>query len=568
MQELLTDLLVVGGGGAALRAAIEAYESGVKVLIVQKGIGSTAYKVAETAGFNSPDGLVDQSDNPLEFKKDILEAALGTSDEKLVDILAQEAIETVEYLEHLGVPFEYDQDKYLEVIGCFANKPRMHIIKGHGEPIIKVLKEKAVQYGIKIHQNTMVTKLLTDDGKIVGAVCIDTNENQLYLVKCKAIFLGTGGAGQLFKFNHNPPDITGDGYVLALKAGASLVNMEFMQSGLGVIKPLKVNFNNWIWAGYPKILNKNGEEFLHKYLPVGITLEAVMDDKSLHYPFSSRDLSKYIEASIHKEILAGNGTDNGGVYVDFSPLLDIPLEEMPDHMAKLWPLTKAFWEENGVDLRKDKVEISTFGHAINGGIRMNEYGGSDIIGLYAAGETAGGPHGADRLGGNMLVTCQVFGARAGKDAASYIKDVVDESPILKNLAREEEIRLKSILEREGIENLKEIKKDLQELMWSNYLVVKNEGSLQNILDQLEQLLKRLNNSNIKNYYDLRKYLELENMIFLAKIITIAAKARKESRGSHYRDDYPIENNEYGQPIFVNYIDKDLKIGFSKFSNDL
>lgn len=569
MQEILTDLLVVGGGGAALRAAIEAHESGVKVLIVQKGIGSTAYKVAETAGYNSPDGQVDESDNPSEFKKDILEAALGTSDEKLVDILAEEAMETVEYLENLGVPFEYDQDKYLEVIGCFANKPRMHIIKGHGEPIVKALKDKVVQYGITIKHDTMVTKLLTDEGKIVGAVCIDIKDNQLYLVKCKAIFLGTGGAGQLFKFNHNPPDITGDGYVLALKAGASLVNMEFMQSGLGVIKPLKVNFNNWIWAGYPKILNKNGEEFLHKYLPEGITLEAVMNDKSMHYPFSSRDLSKYIEASIHKEILAGNGTENGGVYVDFSPLLDIPLEEMPDHMAKLWPMTKAFWEENGVDLRKDKVEISTFGHAINGGIRINEYGGSDIIGLYAAGETAGGPHGADRLGGNMLVTCQVFGERAGKDAASYIKDVIDENDqVLENLAREEEIRLNSILGREGLENPKDIKKDLQELMWSNYLVVKNEGSLQNILHQLEQLLKRLNNANVKNYYDLRKYLELENMIFLAKIITIAAKTRKESRGSHYRDDYGQENPDFAQPIFIEYIDNDLKMTFRNFKGDI
>ena len=164
---------------------------------------------------------------------------------------------------------------------------------------------------------------------------------------------------------------------------------------------------------------------------------------------------------------------------------------------------------------------------------------------------------------------QVFGERAGKDAASYIKDVIDENDqVLENLAREEEIRLNSILGREGLENPKDIKKDLQELMWSNYLVVKNEGSLQNILHQLEQLLKRLNNANVKNYYDLRKYLELENMIFLAKIITIAAKTRKESRGSHYRDDYGQENPDFAQPIFIEYIDNDLKMTFRNFKGDI
>lgn len=563
MKKLVTDVLVIGGGGAALRGAIEAKQAGAQVLVVQKGIGSTAYKVAETAGYNSPDGQVDPEDNAEEFLKDILEAALGTCDEQLARILAQEAEATVGYLESHGAEFEYDGDRYLEVIGCFGNRPRMHILKGHGEPIVKALKGLLAKEGIQVLGNVMVTKIFTKDNKVVGALCLDVAGEELFFVHCKAIILGTGGAGQLFKLNHNPPDVTGDGYLLALEAGARLVNMEFMQSGLGTVKPIKVNFNNWIWAGYPRILNKKGDEFLANYVPEGVTLQESMDDKSKHYPFSSRDLSKYIEEGIHKEIKKGNGTENHGVYVDFSPLLEMSTEEMPDHMQKLWPMTRQFWESHGVDLSQDRIEIATFGHAINGGVQIDENSQSTVQGLYAAGEAAGGPHGADRLGGNMLVTCQVFGARAGRDSANYAK----EEKLMEITQEEVQVeiqKLTDLIGKSGEKSLDEIKTDLQDLMWNNYLVVKNEETLNNVKQGLVSLTEDLAQARIGNHRDLRIYLELQNMFQLAEMMTEAALLRRESRGSHYRDDYNTVVDELAKPIFIEGTRGDFQLDFGKY----
>lgn len=565
MDKIKTDLLVIGGGGAALRAALEAKKSGSNVLVAQKGIGSTAYKVAETAGYNAADGQVDPLDNIEEFYNDIIRAALGMADPRLVEALVNEAAPSIKFLEELGVPFERDGGKYLEVVGCFAVRPRMHIIKGHGEPIIDALKKIIRRQQIPVLNRVMVAKLLVKHNRIAGAVCLNLESGQIFAVECKAIFLGTGGAGQLFCWNHNPVDITGDGYALAYRTGARLVNMEYMQAGLGFTTPVRSNFNNWIWSGYPIVKNNSGSSFIEKYLPQSITVQEIMDAKSGHYPFSGRDASKYIEIAIHREIQSGGGTPNDSIVIDFAPLLELDSAVLPDHLVikKMWPMTRDYLISKGVNLARDRIEVSTFGHAINGGLVIDVNGMSTVEGLFAAGEVAGGPHGADRLGGNMLLTCQVFGARSGKAAAGFVRDnqPVD---INDNLLAGEEKELKSFFNDQGDFSLPALKKQLQTLMWSNYLVVKNEYTLNQCLSGLKQIENNLEAAQVASPAELGLRLEIKNMVDTARMMCSAALLRKESRGSHYREDYPDIDANYGKPFFINENNDTMHITFGSY----
>ncbi|MFZ5595844.1 MAG: FAD-binding protein [Bacillota bacterium] len=565
MDRYKTGLLVIGGGGASLRAAVEARTAGIDVLIARKGVGSTAFKVAETAGFNVPDGQVDSLDNPDEFYKDIMGAALGMADPRLAEVLVEDAGDTLKFLVEAGVPFVYDGDRFLEVVGCFASRPRMHIIKGHGEPIVKALKSRVKELNIPVINKVMVTRIIVDNNRVVGAVCLNLNNGEPFAVDCRAIFLGAGGAGQLFLFNHNPPDITGDGYALAYRAGARLVNMEFMQAGLGFTRPVHSNFNNWIWSGYPTVANIFGESFIERYLPENVNINEVMDAKSAHYPFSARDVSKYIEIAIHKEIQAGRGTDRNSVPVDFAPLLQINTDSLPESsvIKKMWPMTREYLEGRGVDFIKDSIEISTFGHAINGGLVIDTDGMSTIEGLFAAGEVAGGPHGADRLGGNMLLTCQVFGARGGRAAARYISKC---SPtfISGRTLDSEEKELRSLYSPKGEITPEDLKKKLQTLMWGNYLIVKNEATLNKCLEGLKEVEKSLAYTRIKTISDLRLCLEMKNMIVTAMMMCSAALLRKESRGSHYREDCPEMKEDFSRPLFINCENSRMILEFGGF----
>lgn len=253
-----TDVLVIGGGGMAGRAAIEASRQGARVTMVMKGefgkSGTSAARVAEAAGYNVADGLVDPEDNPAEHYKDILAAAAGMCDERLARIVAEEAPETLRELERMGVPFHMNGDRYLEVVGCFASRPRMHVIPGHAEPIVAAQRREILGLGVPVYEHTMITSLLVRDGICLGALGLDAR-GDLVVFQAAATVLGTGGAGKLFLHNLNPPDITGDGYALGYRAGADLVNMEFMQAGPSIVHPLHTILNAWLPALYPRLTN-------------------------------------------------------------------------------------------------------------------------------------------------------------------------------------------------------------------------------------------------------------------------------------------------------------------------
>lgn len=545
MERYDCDVLVIGGGGAAGRAAISAARLGASVRMVTKGAfghsGSSAYKVAEIAGYNVADGQVDPADNPEEHLRDILAAAAGTCDENLARIVAEEAPATLPELRRLGVPFHMDGDRYLEVLGCFASRPRMHLIEGHAEPIVAAQRREVLALGIPVHEHTMITRLLVRDGVCLGAVG-RTEEGEPVLFRAKTVVLGTGGAGSLFLHSLNPPDVTGDGYALGYHAGARLVNMEFMQAGPGMVHPVRNSVQAWLWKLAPVLRNAAGEEFLERCLPEGLDAATCFERRGNHYPFSTYDGSQYVDIAIQKELTAGRGSERLGVLMDLTATAqrEFPDTERGRETRRLWEITRRWLlEHRRFDLAEHPVEVAIFGHAINGGLLIDANGESSVRNLYAAGETAGGPHGADRLGGNMIVTCQVFGKRAGEHAARRAQETALAAG-LDDLARQETARWQQFRARRsatGIEP-RHLRRRLQETAWRDLLVVRNDAGLRHCLAEIDALRHALREATTGTPHHLTSALELENLLLVAEMMARVALARTESRGSHYREDYP------------------------------
>ena len=560
-----TDVLIIGSGGAGCRAALEAHDSGSRVTLVTKGgfgkSGTTAFRVADTAGYNIADGVVDPADNPKTHFEDIMQAALGMAYEELAWILAREAPSTALYLENLGVEFEKDSTtgRYIEVTGCFATKPRMHLLRDHGERIIRALIPEIQRRHIAVVEQTAISRLLVRDGHCVGAVGINRQGTPV-VFQAKAVILASGGAGQLFKYTLTPKDITGDGYALGIKAGADLVNMEFMQVVLGTMNPTRNQFNTFLWCARPGLLNRNKEPFLEKYLPPGISVDECMEDKSKHFPFSTRDKSRFIEIAVQKEMIRSGTDPEKAVYVDLTGVTDEVVGRLPrgSPLPKVWPLVKEFYTKRGLPIEREPIPVGCFAHAINGGLKINEDGQTTLKGLYAAGEVAGGPHGADRLGGNMLVTCQVFGARAGRAAAKEAAQTA-----LKELPheeiRQEMDRLKELRNQKGDIQGEELKANIQDAMWKGGLVVRQEERLIQTMKVLADLEKMIQRVNVQDSMDIVSILELENLSKVGRAICKAALHRRESRGSHYREDYPHINSSWEKRILIRYRNDEIQI---------
>jgi len=531
MERVTTDVLVIGGGGAGARAAIEASDHGASVVMALKGqlgrSGATAYPVAEYAGFQASDGC-DPLDSPEDHFRDIMEAAQGMCNPRLARIVAEESPGALRSLEAFGVPFlRDDRGRHVTGTACFSTRSRSHRILGHGEPIVAALARQIKARPICLEEETMAASLLIQDGQCIGALAMNMAARWVAHL-AKATILATGGAGQLFKTNLNPGDITGDGYVMAYRAGADLVNMEFMQSGFAISRPLTL-LGAWTWSCNPTFTNSAGEEFLPRYLPGGVTPSQVFEAKAGHYPFSSRDLSKYLEISVLKEMKQGR-------QVFFDLRNSERLEEMKRRPLYPWLAAR------GLDLAKEPAPIAIFAHAVNGGILINEQASSTVPGLFAAGEVAGGPHGADRLGGNMLATCQVFGARAGKYAALYAKES-DRPALRRDTLEGAESGFLAARKSSGKKNDRELKKEIQNLMFESLVIERSGAQLAMALRHLDVVDPCQTNLGAEGPSGACEALEIRNLVEVAKIMARASILREESRGSHYRTDFPEKNDE-------------------------
>ena len=542
---LTTDVLVIGGGMAGCRAAIAAADYGGSVVLATKmplnNGGASTFPVAEMAGYNAGD-----PDIPGDVEKhyeDIVNAGQGMANPLLARILAENAPGTIAELEKWGVVFEKEGDGYYIFKSCFATSPRTHVIRGHGEPIVKAMSGQIqLRSNINVADDLTVLELDVRDGRCCGAWAIKTDRTFVH-ISAGAVVIASGGATQVFTRNLNPKDVSGDGYALAYDAGAELINMEFMQSGIGFSHPIVNMFNGYIWAAHPKLHNNVNEQFLGKYLPKGMTQEHVMDEHRRHFPFSSSDDSKYLEVGIQKEIRAGGGSPNRGIYADLRHLTDEYIRSINDDcgLHHMWYIARDYMREKGVDLNSQIVEIAVFAHAINGGVNIDESASSTLPGLYAAGEAAGGPHGADRLGGNMMVTCQVFGKIAGENAAKWAAQ--NKAATYSNMQPSEKIM--QILHKRLDNEI--LIKELQEINQNNLLVCRSEESLSRVLQFTENAAHELETAKTQDGIDTDNF-RLYAMLLSSRLMAKAALQRKESRGSHFREDYPQKDSLESKPV--------------------
>jgi len=526
-----TDVLIVGGGGAATAASLSANEAGARTMMAVKGrfgvpgvrgAGATSNPRADfwtirTVGpknglFNPPDLVY----------RDMIQVGLGMADAKMCRIYVDEVAEAINRLRTMGMNF---QNKMLAVIPANAKA-------GGTNNIVAVQKAVIDRTNTQVIEHANLTDLLVKNGRCYGAVGIN-DEAEPFVIYAGAVVLATGGVGQLFKYSFNPPGNTGDGYAMALRAGAELYNMEFMQQGLATTWPAQAMVMLYEMPEPYRMFNRDGKSFIQNYLPDGVSLEEISKCKAMHWPVSARDQSIHLDRAIHGEVLAGNGTINEGVYLDLS---SARREFLPDMFVE-------YMASFNIDLKHDLLQIQNHHHTSNGGIRVDTDCQSSLRGLFAVGETMG-YQGADRLGGTMLGGSQVFGFRGGRKAAEVSKECPDfqvSTDKLEQLVFEPITRLR---EARGTSRPGDLLDPLQRKMWADLLVEKDELRLQNALqfvaDDRERLEKRI---HIAEPMDCVLAFEHRNLLDVAEVIISAARMRTESRGSHYRSDYPHRDDE-------------------------
>ena len=529
MKELACDVLVVGGGAAGSRAAYEAKRAHpkLKVLVAVAGgfgtSGSTNLVASESLGINAPFNYMGDGDSPEIFYQDILETGAGLSDPALGRIIADEACARIDELTAWGVKFDREGGRIIQrkLSGC--SKARSLTCGGStGREIVRALKEGINKLGADIFENIRVLDLVQDDqGRVCGALAMA--EREAVWIKAGAVVLSSGGAGRIFRNNVNPPSLEGDGWAMAYRAGARLINMEFFQVGPAVFNaPLMFIIHSHMWRLQPRLTNVLGEEFLPRYCPSGVDPAEVISLKAMSYPFSVRTAAKYLDMAIFKEVMQGRGTPSGGVFLDVTRV-------GRDTLLARAPLTYEILKKAGIDLTRQPIEVGLVVQNFNGGILIDAHGFTGIEGLYAAGEVSGGIHGADRPGGNNLTDTQVFGYRAGRAAADYAAEkgegytcpAVLRDATFEPLAPEDQALLQKSAD----------------LYYSNLTIIRTKAGLQEVIQFTDR--NRGNRNGI-----------VRNRLTLGSILATAALTREESRGTHYRADFPDRNPVWNKRIVL------------------
>ena len=539
-KTISSDVLIIGSGGAGARAAIEVDNAGLKALIVSKGLSfrSGCTGMAE-GGYNAVFKAVDEEDTIDAHIYDTLKGGSYLNDSKLVDILVNESPKRLIDLENYGALFDRQESGKINQRAFGGQQYRRTCFQGDrtGHEIITALKEEITKRDIETLDEVMVTNLiLSQDARpprVIGAVGLDLKNSDIIFLQAKSVIIATGGAGQLYPVTSNTVQKNGDGYALAWNVGANLIDMEEVQfHPTGMVAPESkkgVLVTEAVRGEGGILLNKNKERFMKKYSPEKMEL-------------STRDV---VARSIYTEIIEGRGTENGGVYLDISHLDADVIEE------KLETMVLQF-KDVDVDITKEPMEVAPTAHHFMGGVKINENCESSIANLYAAGEASGGVHGANRLGGNALADTQVFGKIAGKNAAKAAKTVdFEENP---EMFKAEEDRITGLI-KDGSIKPQELKKRIKKLMWEKVSIIRNEKNLNEALKELMEMEKSLNDLKVedKKQYntDLHTALEVINMVQIATLVVKSAILRRESRGAHFREDYPETKDEWKKSIVLN-----------------
>ena len=532
------DVLIIGAGGAGLRAAIEALAQGAKVGVVSKSLLGKAHTVMAEGGLAAAMANLDKADGWQPHFRDTMNGGKRLNNWRMAQLHAQEAPDRVRELEQWGALFDRTEsgDILQRAFGGHTFRRLCHVGDRTGLEMIRTLQDRGVQMGFDVFMECTITKLLKDGDRVVGAFGYWRESGRFVVFKAKSIVIATGGIGKSWRVTSNSWECTGDGMALAYEAGAELLDMEFVQfHPTGMVWPPGVQgiLVTEAVRGEGGILrNKNGERFMEKYDPKRMEL-------------STRDV---VARSIYTEVKEGRGSPHGGAFLDISHK---PAEYVK---RKLPSMYHQFKELADVDITKGPMEVGPTCHYMMGGIRVDaETGRASIPGLYAAGEAAGGLHGANRLGGNSLSDLVVFGRRAGlaaaQDAQKSAAPRIDDAQ-----AEQAEREALAPFEGTGGENPYTIHHDLQEVMQSLVGIFRTDEDLRKALVELDKLRARAKNMRVEGsrLFNPGWHLsrDLKCMLTVSEACTHAALARKESRGAHSRLDFPKSEDSWGQKNHV------------------
>ena len=533
IKTISTDVLIIGSGGAGSRAAIEVDNAGLKATIVSKGLSfrSGCTGMAE-GGYNAVFKTVDKDDSIEAHINDTLKGGSFLNDKKLVEILVNESPQRLIDLENYCALFDRKENGEIDQRPFGGQSFRRTCYQGDrtGAELLNALKEEIIRRDIECIEEVMITSLVTDADQVIGATGLNLKDSSLIYFKAKSVILASGGAGQLYPVTSNTFQKNGDGYAIAYKAGAQLVDMEQIQfHPTGMIAPESkkgVLVTEAVRAEGGKLMNKDGERFMSKYAPEKMEL-------------ATRDV---VARSIYQEIIEGRGTKNGGVYLDISHLDDDYIDE------KLETMVLQF-ENVGVDIKHGPIEVAPTAHHFMGGLKIKEDASTSLKNLFGAGEVCGGVHGANRLGGNALADTQVFGKIAGVSASQASKDC--ELKTNDEQVEKEASRIESLIKKGSIKP-KEFKNNIKNLMWEKVAIVRDEKTLNEALAELQQMQKDLDNMDVKDITqynsDLVTALEVINMVEICILTVKSAILRRESRGAHFRSDFPESKDEWKKSI--------------------
>ena len=564
------DVLVVGAGGAGLRAAIEAAARGVSVGLVCKSLLGKAHTVMAEGGVAAALATTDDRDSWKVHFADTMRGGQYVNNWRMAELHAQEAPERVNELEAWGAVFDRTADGRILQRNFGGHRyPRLaHVGDRTGLEMIRTLQDHAIHLGIKVYMEHTVTALLLDGDRIAGAFGYDRERGYLRVFKAKAVVLATGGVGRAYTITSNSWEYTGDGQALAYNAGADLMDLEFVQfHPTGMVWPPSVRgilVTEGVRGEGGVLLNKEGRRFLFDDIPDNYKSQTAdneeegwrytQGDKSARRPpeLLTRD---HVARCIMREVRAGRGSPHGGVYLDIAWIAK-RLPKAEEHIKKKLPsMYHQFKQLAGIDITKEAMEVGPTTHYIMGGIKVEgDTQMSTVPGLFAAGECAAGLHGANRLGGNSLSDLLVFGKRAGEHAAALAKS----QPAMRVDERQVEAAAAALLApfhrgSEG-EGPYRIQHDLQELMQAKVGIVRRESEMDEALAGIARLKERASRVGVSGN---REYnpgwhtaVDLGSMLTCAEVITRSAILRKESRGGHFRDDYPDKAAALGAVNFV------------------
>ncbi|HWY51685.1 MAG TPA: fumarate reductase/succinate dehydrogenase flavoprotein subunit [Chthoniobacterales bacterium] len=564
------DVLVIGAGGAGLRAAIEASAAGVRVGLVCKSLLGKAHTVMAEGGIAAALANVDERDNWKVHFADTMRGGQYVNQWRMAELHAKEAPDRVRELEAWGAVFDRTEDGRILQRNFGGHRyPRLaHVGDRTGLEMIRTLQDHGVHRGIDVHMEHTILSILKDGNRAVGAFGYERERGRFKIFRAKAIVLATGGIGRAYKITSNSWEYTGDGHSLAYEAGAELIDMEFIQfHPTGMVWPpsvMGILVTEGVRGEGGILTNKEGRRFMFDEIPENYRAQTAdneeegwrycQGDKNARRPpeLLTRD---HVSRCIVREIKEGRGSPHGGVYLDIAWIK----QKLPDAAEyikrKLPSMYHQFKQLADIDITEQPMEVGPTTHYIMGGVHVDpDTQMSRVPGLFAAGECAAGINGANRLGGNSLSDLLVFGKRAGEFAARFARDnslgrIDSPSRTGPKIDIVEQEAL-APFERSGGENPYEIQGDLQELMQDNVGIVRTESEMQHALKQLEKLKERANKAGVTGHREFNPgwhtALDLKNLLTASEAITRAAIERKESRGAQFRDDYPNKEERFAK----------------------